>query len=70
MFSDSSSSGLFADYDSAPSDDNEFVDYSPREEFEDTTNRNDDCFALLFDQDQNDYQDSEPLLAARNDDLE
>ena len=70
VFSDSSSSGLFADYDSAPSDDNEFVDYSPREEFEDTTNRNDDCSALPFDQDQNDYQDSEPLLAARNDDLE
>ena len=68
IFSDSSSSGLFADYDSAPSDENEFVDYSPREEIENGSSQ-DEGRSSLLDQMQDSFQNSEPLLA-RNDDLE
>lgn len=68
IFSDSSSSGLFADYDSAPSDENESVDYSPREEIENGSSR-DEGHSSLLDQMQDGFQNSEPLLA-RNDDLE
>jgi len=68
IFSDSSSSGLFADYDSAPSDENEFVDYSPREEIENGSSQ-DEGHSSLLDQMQDAFQNYEPLLA-RNDDLE
>ena len=68
IFSDSSSSGLFADYDSAPSDENEFVDYSPREEIENGSSQ-DEGHSSLLDQMQDAFQNFEPLLA-RNDDLE
>ena len=68
IFSDSSSSGLFADYDSAPSDENEFLDYSPREEIENGSSQ-DEGHSSLLDQMQDVFQISEPLLA-RNDDLE
>ena len=68
IFSDSSSSGLFADYDSAPSDENEFVDYSPREEIENGSSQ-DEGHSSLLDQMQDAFQNFEPLLAI-NDDLE
>ena len=68
VFSDSSSSGLFADYDSAPSDENEIMDYSPREEAENGSSR-DEGHSSLLDQMQGGFQNSEPMLA-RNDDLE
>ena len=68
IFSDSSSSGLFADYDSAPSDEDEFVDYSPREEVENGSSQ-DEGHSSLLDQMQDAFQNFEPLLA-RNDDLE
>ena len=68
IFSDSSSSGLFADYDSAPSDENEFVDYSPREQTENGSSQ-DEGHSSLFDPMQDAFQNSEPLTA-RNDDLE
>ncbi|XP_078370109.1 uncharacterized protein LOC144653865 [Oculina patagonica] len=68
IFSDSSSSGLFADYDSAPSDENEIIDYSPREEIENGSSR-DEGNSSLLDQMQGGIQTSEPLLK-RNDDLE
>ena len=68
IFSDSSSSGLFADYDSAPSDENEFVDYSPREEMENGSSQ-DEGHSSLLDQMQDAFQNFEPPLA-RNDDLE
>lgn len=68
IFSDSSSSGLFADYDSAPSDENEFVDYSPREEIENAWCQ-DEGNSSLLDQMQVAFPNSEPLLA-KNDDLE
>lgn len=70
VFSDSSSSGLFADYDSAPSDGEEYGDYSTRKEIENTPSLNDDHSASLFDQDQSEFQDPEPQSAAINDDLE
>lgn len=70
VFSDSSSSGLFADYDSAPSDGEEFCDYSPREEIENTLSLNEDHSASIFDQDQTKFLDTEPQSAAINDDLE
>ena len=69
IFSDSSSSGLFADYDSAPSDENESVDYSPREDVENRSSQ-DEGHSSLFDQMQDAFQDFEPALLARNDDLE
>ena len=68
IFSDSSSSGLFADYDSAPSDENEFADYSPREEIENGSSQ-DEGNSSLLDQVQVAFPNFEPLLA-RNDDLE
>lgn len=67
VFSDSSSSGLFADYDSAPSDENEIIDYSPQEEMENDSSRDEGHSSV--DQMQGGFQSSEPLLA-RNDDLE
>lgn len=67
VFSDSSSSGLFADYDSAPSDDNEIIDYSPQEEIDNDSSRDEGHSSL--NQMQGRFQSSEPLLA-RNDDLE
>lgn len=69
IFSDSSSSGLFADYDSAPSDENEFVDYSPREEVEIGLSQ-DEGHTSLLDQMQDAFQYFEPALLTRNDDLE
>ena len=69
IFSDSSSSGLFADYDSVPSDENESVDYSPREDVENRSSQ-DEGHSSLFDQMQDAFQDFEPPLLVRNDDLE
>jgi len=69
IFSDSSSSGLFADYDSDPSDENEFANYSPQEEMDNEASR-DDNNSVLIDQTQCGSVQTSDSLLARNEDLE
>ena len=72
IFSDSSSSGLFADYDSNPSDEGELADCSPPEEEVEADNgaSGDEDSSPRIEQVPRGFQSIDRLLIARNEDLE
>ena len=72
IFSDSSSSGLFVDYDSNPSVEGELTDCSPREEELGADNgaSGDEDSSARIEQVPREFQSTKQLLIARNEDLE